>query len=110
MEQSFASIDEVIANAEPVLPYSKPEERAPILEALHKGVVKVSFNKVDGTPRVMAATLDPKLLPAVEIKESTPSDKPAKPRKENTTSVRVYDVEINEWRSITWANITNIQY
>jgi hypothetical protein len=110
MEETFVSIDEVIASAEPVLPYSQPEERNPILEALHKGVVKVTFTKADGTVRLMAATLDPQLLPVVEIKESAPSDKPAKPRKENTTSVRVYDVEINEWRSITWANITNIQY
>ena len=64
----------------------------------------VTFIKADGTERVMKCTLNPEQLPKVEIKEG------AKPRKESTTSMRVFDLEKNEWRSFTIKKVTNVNF
>ena len=67
------------------------------------GPATVTFNKKDGTERVMNCTLQEDQLPVVELKEDT------KPRKESTTSLRVFDLEKNEWRSFTIKSVTRIQ-
>ena len=69
---------------------------------LHINPVTVTFTKKDGTERVMRCTLQPELLPKVELKENS------KPRKESTTSMRVFDLDKNEWRSFKLANVTEI--
>ena len=65
--------------------------------------VTVTFTKKDGTERVMRCTLQPELLPKVELKEN------AKPRKESTTSMRVFDLDKNEWRSFTIKSVKHIR-
>lgn len=72
--------------------------------ALKSSIVDVTFIKKDGTERLMKCTLDPELLPKVEIKEG------AKPRKESTTSMRVFDTEKNEWRSFTLRSVKNVKF
>ena len=67
--------------------------------------VTITFTKKDGTERVMKCTLNPDWLPKVEPKIVT-EDK--KPRKESTTSMRVFDLEKNEWRSFTIKSIKHI--
>jgi hypothetical protein len=67
--------------------------------------VTITFTKKDGTERVMKCSLNPNLIPKVEPKAITED---AKPRKESTTSMRVFDLEKNEWRSFTIKNIKNI--
>jgi hypothetical protein len=52
----------------------------------------------------MKCTLDPEILPKIEIKED------AKPRKESTTSIRVFDTEKNEWRSFTIKSVKNVKF
>ena len=64
----------------------------------------VTFTKSDGTERVMKCTLVPEQLPKVEIKED------AKPRKESTTSMRVFDLEKNEWRSFTIKKVKQVNF
>ena len=64
--------------------------------------VTVTFTKKDGTERVMKCTLEPSKLPVVTVTE----DK--KPRKESTTSMRVFDLDKNEWRSFTVKNVKHI--
>lgn len=64
----------------------------------------VTFTKSDGTERVMKCTLVPSQLPKVEIKED------AKPRKESTTSMRVFDLEKNEWRSFTIKKVKQVNF
>ena len=75
--------------------------------ALKTNVVDVTFTKKDGTERLMKCTLDPEILPKVEIKEGA---EPAKTRKESTTSMRVFDIEKNEWRSFTIKSVKNIKF
>lgn len=72
--------------------------------ALKTNVVDVTFTKKDGTERLMKCTLDPEILPKVEIKEDV------KPRKESTTSMRVFDIEKNEWRSFTIKSVKNVKF
>lgn len=70
---------------------------------LHVNPVTVTFTKKDGTERVMRCTLQPELLPKVELKES------AKPRKESNTSMRVFDLDKGEWRSFTIKSVKQIR-
>jgi hypothetical protein len=69
--------------------------------------VTVTFTKVDGTQRVMNCTLKPELLPVVEVK---PLAEGKQPRKESTTSIRVYDLEKKEWRSFTTKTVTRVEF
>lgn len=73
---------------------------------LPMGAMTVSFTKADGTERVMNCTLDPTLLPVVEPK---PIVEGKAPRKESTTSMRVYDLDKKEWRSFTIKNVKQIE-
>lgn len=65
----------------------------------------ITFTKVDGTERVMKCTLEADKLPPVVIKEDS------KPRKQSdsTKALRVFDLEIKEWRSFTIKNIKRIE-
>ena len=69
---------------------------------LHCGPATVTFTKADGTDRVMKCTLEEDKLPKVVIKEG------ATPRKESTTSMRVFDLEKNEWRSFTIKKVKQV--
>lgn len=69
---------------------------------LRIGPATVTFTKSDGTDRVMKCTLEEDKLPKVEIKEG------AKPRKESNTSMRVFDLEKNEWRSFTIKKVKQV--
>ena len=64
--------------------------------------VTVTFTKKDGTERVMNCTLNPDIVPKVEIKED------AKPRKVSETTMRVFDTDIKEWRSFTTKSIKHL--
>jgi hypothetical protein len=70
--------------------------------AVSEGIV--TFTKSDGTERIMKCTLVPEQLPKVELKED------AKPRKESTTSMRVFDLEKNEWRSFTIKKVKQVNF
>jgi hypothetical protein len=67
----------------------------------------VTFTKKDGTVRVMKCTLMPDALPVVEVK---PLQEGKQPRKESTTSIRVFDLEKNEWRSFNTQSITRVEF
>jgi hypothetical protein len=69
---------------------------------LYMGPAIVTFTKIDGTDRVMKCTLEESKLPKVEIKEG------AKPRKESNTSMCVFDLEKNEWRSFTIKKVKQV--
>jgi hypothetical protein len=71
---------------------------------LHISPATVTFTKADGTDRVMKCTLEEDKLPKVELKEGS------KPRKESTTSLRVFDLEKNEWRSFTIKKVKQVNF
>ena len=80
--------------------------RQEIVAKLSQGIHTITFTKVDGTERTMPCTLDPTLLPAVELIEN--EDKRV-PRKLNIDTLRVFVTDINEWRSFRIENLKNIE-
>lgn len=65
--------------------------------------VRVTFTKKDGSERKMLCTL---------IEGSIPSDKRPKTETDSQTSgsaVRVFDTEVNEWRSFRWDSVTKVE-
>jgi hypothetical protein len=66
-------------------------------QALHKGIVNVTFVKRDGTERKMECTLKQDLLPQEEIKEQT--------REPNPNVLKVWDLEKSAWRSFRYDSI-----
>ena len=80
--------------------------RQEIVAKLSQGIHNVTFTKVDGTERTMPCTLDPTLLPTVELIENEES---RVPRKLNMNTLRVFVTDINEWRSFRIENLKNIE-
>lgn len=73
-----------------------------------KGMLKVTemtvtFNKKDGSERVMHCTLQPEILPKVEVTEEK------KPRKTNEGTMAVFDIDAQAWRSFSLKSITRVE-
>ena len=75
-------------------------------EALRKNTVEVTFDKADGTERVMKCTLNEAVLPVVEVDP----DKPAKTKKNNPDVMSVFDIEAKGWRSFRWDRLKSVNY
>ena len=84
---------------------------------LQKGPITVTFVKADGTVRDMLCTLDSSRIPAqsdAAILSNRTANvdglvKSKKPRKEpDPHSIRVYDLEKNEWRSFRFDRLQKI--
>lgn len=73
-----------------------------LVDELKQKVVTVSFTKKDGTERIMKCTLDPSILPKSHVSE----DK--EPKKKNSNTIAVYDVDANAWRSFVVRNVNQI--
>ena len=71
---------------------------------LHTNVVDVTFTKVDGTERTMNCTLNPDLLPPAPVTESK------KERKQSTTSIAVFEVDLKQWRSFRTADVKRVGF
>ena len=78
--------------------------RSWLVGMLQTGPVTVTFNKKDGTERVMTCSLQPELLPPMPVKESTTA------KKENLNNLSVYDLTAQGWRSFVVKNVTNISF
>lgn len=72
------------------------ELRSSLKEQLIKGVVEVTFTKVDGEVRTMPCTLDPTLIPLAPINETVGE---RKKKKENLSVMSVWCVDKSAWRS-----------
>lgn len=67
-----------------------------IVNTLRENVVNLSFTKVkDGEVRNMKATLVSKLIPADKMPKTDANANLEK----NQTAVRVFDLDLNDWRS-----------
>jgi hypothetical protein len=76
-------------------------ERDGIRRLLQHSVIAVTFQKTDGTERVMNCTLNPELIPAT-VNENTST------RKVNPDVCPVWDTDIQAWRSFRWDSLKNI--
>lgn len=78
--------------------------RQELKERLGVGVVKIAFEKADGTLREMNATLDPQVLP-----EPVASDEEINRNRAPNEEVQVvWDVDANGWRSFRWDRLKEI--
>jgi hypothetical protein len=68
--------------------------------------VIVVFTKMDGTTRTMNCTLNKLLIPTDKAPKGTGSEK----LKEDKTTVRVFDTDLQDWRSFKVAAVTNITH
>ena len=85
-----------------------------IKSLLQKSEITVTFVKADGTDREMLCTLNWEKIPPDAVKLSSPVDgivkENKKPRKEpDPHSIRVFDVEKQEWRSFKVMNVTDVK-
>jgi hypothetical protein len=77
-------------------------DRYELKETLSKGIVTVTFEKLDGTIREMRCTLQADILPPMLLQEV------AKPRAENPNVLSVWDIESHGWRSFRIDSIKSI--
>lgn len=67
--------------------------REVMIENLHRGVCQVLFEKKDGSMRTMNCTLNPDRLPSRQVLTEVSPTPP------NPDTIRVFDTDLNEWRS-----------
>ena len=75
-----------------------------IKDLLKTDIVTVTFNKKDGTERIMKCTLNPTMLPTKVVTEEK------SPRAKNENVLSVFDVESNGWRSFTLRSVKRVQF
>lgn len=78
--------------------------REQLKDQLRTGVTTITFTKVDGTERVMKATLDRSLLPEQMDVEEYISEK-----RQNEDVLAVWDVEKEGWRSFRLENVIRVE-
>ena len=71
--------------------------RDEMVNFLRQGKSTVVFTKVDGTERVMKCTLNESFMPSEQ--RPTPPVEGSKPRQESLEAIRVFDTDIQAWRS-----------
>ena len=71
------------------------------LERLSNGVRTVTFTKVDGTERVMEATIQPSILKEIYGDQATALQR-------NPDTLTVFDTEKKDWRSIRVSSIKTL--
>ena len=80
-----------------------------MVESLHKGICKVTFEKVDGTTRIMNCTLKPTILAQESgggfIQKETQLTEEAK----NSEVVPVWDIDSQGWRSFRVSSVQGFE-
>lgn len=78
--------------------------RYELKETLSKGIVTVTFEKLDGTLREMRCTLQADILPQPQLLQEGAKS----PRAENLNVLSVWDIEAHGWRSFRMDSIKSI--
>ena len=80
-----------------------------MVESLHKGICKVTFEKVDGSTRIMNCTLKPTILAEETnggfIKKEIELNEEAK----NTEVIPVWDMDEQAWRSFRVSSVQGFE-
>ncbi len=89
-----------------------PEFQTWLKGLLHDDIVSdlcVTFTKKDGTDREMRCTLSENRIPAEKQPKSETSDSTATGQG-NVSAIRVFDTDVQEWRSFRWDSIKNVTF
>ena len=81
-----------------------PEFQEWLKGVLREGVVTITFTKKNGDERVMKCTLNAEQLPQIQ-KEAT---EVSEVRQTSNTSLAVFDVETQGWRSFKWDSVKQV--
>jgi hypothetical protein len=81
--------------------YTVHEQKNTVRTRLNEGIVNLTFQKSDGSKRLMKCTLQPALLPPQN------PDSHAGPPNEQLQVV--WDLEANGWRSFRWERLMEVQ-
>lgn len=71
---------------------------------LHNETVTITFEKKDGTERVLKCTLNESKIPS----EKMPSGESTKQKNEDVQPV--FDLDVGEWRSFRWNSVKKIEF
>lgn len=83
--------------------WGSPDRTAILREMLRNGIVRVEFEKLNGSKRTMLATLDPKRVPMEGQEETAFADG------EPTSDLFVvWDTEIDQWRSFRASHVYSV--
>lgn len=83
-------------------------EKYELKELLQNSVSTIVFTKVDGTERQMDCTLIAEYLPEQPVTEKQQLLTESLTRKENPSTLSVWDLENNAWRSFRIDSIKSI--
>ena len=75
--------------------------REEIRTLAQNGIIEVTFNKKDGTQRIMRCTLQEKFLPVKESSEYV--------KKDNPNVLAVYDIVSAGWRSFRLDSVLHVE-
>lgn len=84
-------------------PLDTPEGREWIQSMLKMGPVRITFNKSDGTERVMNCTLQEEVLPKLEKKTD-------RQKKVSPEVLPVFDLDVKAWRSFKYSSVTRVEF
>lgn len=76
-------------------------DKQTLLDNLAIGPVTVTFTKRDGTERVMTCTRNINMIPL----DKAPKGESGKLITENTDNIKVFDIQIQEWRSFNFSTL-----
>lgn len=76
-----------------------------VKEHLSTDAVKITFEKADGTQRIMLATTNP-TIGGFELKEDLQTEST---KKQNPEICKVFDCEAKAWRSFRWDRMLNLE-
>ena len=78
-----------------------PSDRLLLKDALKSAVVKVKFLKASSEKRIMHCTLDSDMIPEDKI----PAGGSKRVTDKEQTSLPVFDLDLQEWRSFTYNRV-----
>lgn len=89
----------------PVPPKNVPNREA-LVSLLATNIATITFTKADGSKRVMKCTRNPDIINRYVDVHSADG---VTPRVTNMSVLPVFDLDINEWRSMTVAKILTVE-
>lgn len=104
MATSNSSIDwtKLMSQEDQASVLATPEFREWLVSLLATNTITVTFTKKDGTERIMKCTRNSAFIPTEQL--------PKEGSEKSTTSIPVFDLEAQGWRSFIASNITRIEY
>lgn len=86
--------------------YTLLNDRDHLIGLLKKHTLQVVFTKTNGETREMRCTLRHDLLPEITV---DPDAEPKPKRAVNTSTISVFDLEKEDWRSFRVDSITSVE-